>query len=128
MTRAEAAQVLKDLQDIEDRIREQAQKEYAHDEENAFANFERVAERIACRECGAKITREQVLMVYLLKHVDGIIAHINGHEVQREGIEGRIVDTRVYEALLAGMFREKDENWQRVLRDKHRELKKGVDQ
>ena len=40
--------------------RDQGQKEYAHTEDNVFANFERVAENL-------DISKEQVLMVYLIK-------------------------------------------------------------
>ena len=43
-------------------------------------------------------------MVYLLKHIDGIAAHIDGHEAQREPIEGRIIDAVVYLFLLWGML------------------------
>ena len=42
-------------------------------------------------------------MVYLLKHIDGIMAYINGHKSQREGVEGRITDAIVYLLLLRGM-------------------------
>jgi hypothetical protein len=81
-------------------VRAEAQKEYAHDENNAFGNFERVAKDL-------HLTREQVLMVYLKKHIDGITAHVTGHKTQREPIQGRIKDAMMYLALLWGM---EDEN------------------
>jgi len=62
--------------------RDSGQKEYAHTEDNVFANFERVAE-------GLNISREQALMVYLMKHIDGINAWIKGHKSQREDVSGR---------------------------------------
>ena len=47
-------------------------------------------------------------MVYLLKHIDGINAHIDGHKSQREDVEGRIIDTIVYLFLLWGYITEKN--------------------
>ena len=82
--------------------RDDGQKEYARDINNVFANFERVGKYI-------DINREQVLMVYLLKHIDGIMAYINGHESQREGVEGRITDAIVYLLLLRGMVEDNNE-------------------
>ena len=79
--------------------RDAGQKEYAHTEENVFANFERVATNL-------DISREQALMVYLLKHIDGINAWVKGHESQREDVTGRIKDAIVYLCLLWGMVKE----------------------
>ena len=78
------------------KTRDEGQKEYARDVDNVFANFERVGKYI-------NVSKEQVLMVYLLKHIDGIMAYINGHKSQREGVEGRITDAIVYLLLLRGM-------------------------
>ena len=47
-------------------------------------------------------------MVYLLKHIDGITAYIEGHKSQREDVRGRITDTVVYLVLLWGMIEEKN--------------------
>ena len=76
--------------------RDDGQKEYAHDEVNVFANFERTARQL-------NTTREKVLMTFLMKHMDGIVAHINGHESQREDIRGRIKDAIVYLTLYWAM-------------------------
>lgn len=81
-------------------LRGHGQKEYAHADDNAFANFERVGEYL-------QLPREKVLMTYLLKHQDGITAHLNGHISQREPVKGRINDMIVYLCLLRGMI---DEN------------------
>jgi len=78
------------------RTRDSGQKEYAHSENNVFANFERVANSL-------DISREQSLMVYLMKHMDGINAWIKGHKSQREDVTGRIKDAIVYLCLLWGM-------------------------
>lgn len=74
------------------------QREYARDGgTNAFANFERVAKLL-------HLDREVVLMVYLLKHIDGVIAHVaEGHTSQREPVTGRIIDAINYLTLLHGM-------------------------
>tara|TARA_R110002050_G_C8534592_1_gene478954 strand:+ start:85 stop:519 length:435 start_codon:yes stop_codon:yes gene_type:complete len=81
------------------KTRDEGQKEYAHTEENVFANFERVANSL-------DISREQALMVYLMKHIDGINAWIKGHHSQREDVTGRIKDSIVYLCLLWGMAKE----------------------
>jgi hypothetical protein len=82
------------------RTRDAGQKEYAQDIDNVFANFERIAKSTG-------MTREQVLWVYFLKHVDGISAYIKGHKSQREDVTGRITDATVYLWLLCGMIVEK---------------------
>ena len=78
------------------KIHTEGQKEYAMDEDNVFANFERISNNL-------DISREQVLMVYLLKHIDGINAWVKGHKSQRENVRGRIKDAIVYLCLLWGM-------------------------
>lgn len=78
-------------------LHDAGQKEYAHADDNAFANFERVGERLA-------LTREQVLLVYAEKHFDGIHSYVQGHRSQREDIRGRINDMIVYLCLLRGMI------------------------
>ena len=81
------------------KTRDSGQEEYAHDEKNVFANFERVANLLG-------VNREKVLMTYLLKHIDGIAAYANGHKSQREDITGRITDAIVYLCLLWAMVDE----------------------
>jgi hypothetical protein len=78
------------------KTREEGQNEYAHDTDNAFANFDRVAEK-------TETTREKVLLTYLLKHIDGITAYAKGHKSQREDVRGRIKDCIVYLCLFWGM-------------------------
>ena len=82
-------------------MREAGQKEYARKQNNAFANFERVANHIDS-------SKEKVLMVYLLKHIDGISSFVNGHKSQREDVRGRITDAIVYLCLLWGMIDAED--------------------
>ena len=81
------------------RTRDAGQREYAHEKGNVFANFERGASAL-------DISREKVLMTYLLKHIDGISAYVKGHKSQREDVTGRITDAIVYLMLLWAMNRE----------------------
>ena len=76
--------------------RDDGQKEYAHTEENVFANFVRIGESTDAEP-------DKVLMIYLLKHIDGINAYIKGHKSQREDVTGRIKDAIVYLFLLWAM-------------------------
>lgn len=81
-------------------------EEYKRREDNQFSNFERGATTLG-------LTREQVLMVYLSKHLDSITTYIrdraNGQEkVYAEPISGRIDDAILYLLLLRGMTVEND--------------------
>ena len=80
--------------------RDGGQDEYARDKDNAFANFERIGDWLGK-------SREEVLMVYLLKHMDGIISWVDGNESQREDVTGRITDAITYLSLLWGMVEAK---------------------
>ena len=82
-------------------MRDQGQKEYAHDEKDVFANFNRIANLL-------EEDRKKVLMTYMLKHIDGIAAYVKGHKSQREDVRGRITDCIVYLMLLWGMIEEED--------------------
>ena len=100
------------------------QAEYANDVDNVFANFERVAKKLSNPAnrpdlskddpIFSKVSREKVLLVYLLKHIDGICSHVDGHESQREDVRGRIKDTIVYLMLLWAMIEEKESNGKKV--------------
>ena len=97
MTTVEMQSLTKKIIELIKDTRDSGQKEYAHDIDNVFANFERVGDVL-------KISREKTLMVYLLKHIDGVSAYINGHESQREDVRGRLTDIIVYCTLLWGMI------------------------
>lgn len=92
-----------DIKDLMEKIyqdlqatREAGQKEYAHGEDNAFGNFDRLAQQL-------KMDREKILWVYVQKHIDGVVSYLNGHRSQREDVRGRIKDIIVYLILLWGM-------------------------
>jgi len=84
-------------------MREAGQKEYARKQNNAFANFERIAENL-------NLKKEEVLLTYMLKHIDGVCAYVKGHKSQREDVRGRITDIIVYLCLLWGMVEENENN------------------
>ena len=92
-------QIFKTIQ----KTREEGQKEYAREQNNAFANFERIADSLS-------ISKEEVLLVYLLKHIDGICSYVKGHRSQRENVRGRITDVIVYLCLLWGMIDKNEES------------------
>ena len=94
-------ELFKDIIEEVKSTRDDGQKEYAHTEDDVFANFERVASSL-------DISKEKALMVYLMKHIDGINAYIKGHKSQREDVTGRITDCIVYLCLLYGMSQEKE--------------------
>ena len=83
------------------KMHKEGQKEYAHDEDNVFANFDRIADQ-------TNTDRKFVLWIYLMKHIDGIASYINGHKSQREDVRGRITDSLVYLIILWAMIN-KDE-------------------
>tara|TARA_R100000656_G_scaffold112904_1_gene85122 strand:+ start:58 stop:360 length:303 start_codon:yes stop_codon:yes gene_type:complete len=99
MNRKQMNKLMKVIQAEINKTRESGQKEYAHNKDNVFANFERIGNAL-------NISKEKVLMIYLLKHVDGIKAYVNGHKSQREDVRGRITDIIVYLMLLWGMIEE----------------------
>jgi hypothetical protein len=82
-------------------LRAAGQKEYAHNTDNGLRNFEALADEL-------KIDRKQVLWIFLKKHLDGILAYINGHKSQREDVRGRINDAIVYLILLRAMIEDSE--------------------
>jgi len=96
MTKDQYDDLFTDIMDQVKSTRDEGQKEYAHEVINVFGNFERTARQL-------NTTRDKVLMTFLMKHMDGIVAHINGHKSQREDIRGRIKDAIVYLTLYWAM-------------------------
>ena len=103
MTQKQMESLIKNIfEEVQD-MRDAGQKEYAQQEDNAFANFERISGWL-------DTNKKEVLMVYLMKHIDGICSWIKGHKSQREDVTGRIVDCIVYLCLLYGMSQEVEPN------------------
>ena len=100
VSKADMVEIMEDVIEHVKDARDGGQDEYARDKENAFANFERIGDWLGK-------TREEVLMVYLLKHMDGIISWVDGNESQREDVTGRITDAITYLCLLWGMVEAK---------------------
>ena len=75
------------------KIRDAGQKEYARDTDDVLMNFKRIGSWL-------DLSEETVILVYLLKHIDGVTAWCNGHKSQREDIRGRLTDIIVYSCLL----------------------------
>lgn len=101
MRQKEMAEVMSTVFEECQSLRDAGQKEYARDEDEAFANFNRVAADIG-------LDRKAVLWVYARKHMDGIVSYIQGHKSQREDVRGRINDLIVYLCLLRGMIDEEE--------------------
>lgn len=118
MKKSEMAEVMDQVFKECGGLREAGQQEYAHKDEEAFANFNRVAERLG-------IDRKAVLMVYAEKHIDGIHSFIKGHKSQREDVRGRINDVIVYMCLLRGMIEE--DQTKEVLGNMHDDLNKRME-
>ena len=101
MTRDELEAVMDEVFQECHQLYDAGQKEYARGDDNGFANFERVADHLG-------ISREMALLVYAIKHLDGITAYVQGHESQREDVRGRINDLIVYLCILRGMIEAED--------------------
>lgn len=65
-------------------------------DEDVLANFKRLATKL-------ELTKEQVLGVYMTKHLDAIDTYIREGNVKSEPIDGRINDAIVYLLLLHAM-------------------------
>lgn len=83
------------------RVRDAGQTEYARNQGNVFANFERVASFVGT-------TREKALLTYMIKHIDGLCSYADGHRSQREDVRGRLTDIIVYCLLFWGMVEDND--------------------
>ena len=83
-------------------MRDEGQKEYARESDDVHANFKRISKYV-------NVNPEKIIMVYLLKHIDGIAAYSKGHKSQREDVRGRITDAIVYLCLLWAMADHNDE-------------------
>ena len=100
MTFEQFDQLLKKMYEEENKIRDTKAIEYTQGDR--LDNFKRIAVELG-------ITPQQVLWVYLKKHMDSIASYIKTGEVLSEPIEGRIMDARVYLSLLRGLIEEEKE-------------------
>lgn len=98
MTRDEMKDVMENVFAECQALRKAGQAEYSGGAD-AFGNFNRLATNL-------RLGRMFILLVYLWKHLDGIVSFVNGHKSQREDVRGRINDAIVYLCLLRGMVDE----------------------
>ena len=103
MNKHEMNALMRRIDNIVNQTRDDGQSEYARDYDNVFANFERVASFIG-------VSREKVLLTYMIKHIDGLCAYADGHKSQREDVRGRLTDIQVYCRLFWGMVEDNLEN------------------
>ena len=103
MNKHEMNALMRRIDNLVNQTRDDGQDEYARDFDNVFANFERVASFIG-------VSREKVLLTYMIKHIDGLCAYADGHESQREDVRGRLTDIQVYCRLFWGMVEDNLEN------------------
>lgn len=104
MRRERFEQLLKKLQERELSINRTKGREYAA-ETDVLDNFKRISR--ALRERGLEISPEVVCLVYLQKHIDAIFNVVaRGETLSDEDLEGRVVDARLYLALLLSLFEE----------------------
>lgn len=76
--------------------------EYASDS-NRLSNFENLASRLIRVTNG--ITPEDVCLIFMQKHIDGIYTYINTKQEQRDSIFGRITDAINYLLILECILR-----------------------
>ena len=100
MTKNEYNKHFNELLEIVVETREEGQKEYAHDNNNVFLDFDSTAKLI-------NVSPEKVLFCHLNKHIRGISKYLQDGEKQRDDIQGRIVDSMVYLSLLSGMIKKR---------------------
>ena len=101
MRREEMKELMEGIFRQEMSTRDAGQKEYARDEDNVFANFERIA-------LFTGTAREKVLLTYMIKQIDGLFAYADGPRSQREDVRGRLTDIRVYSAIFWGMVEDNE--------------------
>ena len=83
------------------KIMEGKGREYTVHDVDKLKNFKSIADRL-------KMSPEEVLMVYLLKHMDSIRNYVlEGREASDETISGRVRDARNYLLLLHALILEK---------------------
>lgn len=103
MNRQNFEKLLLDLNEKELQINRSKGEEYCQLDSDALKNFKRNAERLGTDP----IT---VCSLYLFKHVDWLETYIKTRQEGSEGIESRILDLRLYLALLYALITESRKN------------------
>lgn len=93
MTRTDFDKIVADRLDAVRAILIAGGAEYASDT-NRLANFENLSDKLH------NVTPEQVCLIFMQKHIDGIYTYINTRQEQRDSIFGRITDAINYLLIL----------------------------
>lgn len=101
MLRSEFTELLKELDAEELRINATKGEEYCQQDADALKNFKRNAERLGTEPL-------KVCALYLFKHIDWLETYIKTGKEGSEGLRSRILDIRLYSALLYALTTEKD--------------------
>ena len=101
MNRQDFERLLIDLNESELAINRSKGEEYCQKDSDALKNFKRNGERLG-------IDPILVCSLYLFKHVDWLETYIKTREEGSEGIKSRILDLRLYLALLYALIAEGD--------------------
>lgn len=99
MTHQEREKVFEYIQKEIKKIRETKGYDYTLGTGDANRNFKKVAEVLG-------LTPEQVLWVYVEKHLDAIRSFIKSGELKGEGIEAKILDVINYLGILYSLLLE----------------------
>lgn len=99
MNRPDFTKHLESLQKIETTLNQSKGPAYAGSDD-ALANFKRIGERLG-------IDPVQVGVVYLMKHVDSLVSYAAGNRTDTEPLEMRVVDIRLYSALISALVMDK---------------------
>lgn len=97
MIRKDFEKLLGSLQQKELEINRSKGEEYCQQDEDALKNFKRNSERLGTDP----IT---VCALYLFKHIDWLENYIKFRQEGTEGLESRILDIRLYLALLDALI------------------------
>jgi len=104
MNKAEFQGILDATSHTLDTLTESKGREYANSTDQ-LANFKRLSAQLG-------LTKEQVVMVYLSKHLDSIHSYVkNPSQDLSEPIDGRIDDAILYLVLLKACIRETDDDF-----------------
>ena len=103
MNKMEFSRFIGDIGDELRKLSSTKGAEYTGENTGAFANFERQAALLG-------LTREQILMVYLNKHIDGINNWVRTKKEFSEPVSGRIKDAILYLSLLLAMVESERKN------------------
>lgn len=112
MKRDDFTDLLQKLQSLEAQFNVTKGREYCAGDDDALRNFKQAGNllQVRCPHCDVahSVPPEIIALVYTFKHFTSICSYLaRGHELSDEPIEGRIVDMRLYLALIAALIQEK---------------------